>query len=66
MPRAALYSSDLQRDASIGHQFRIRREHAERLGWSVAGGYRDAAISGGSMILCPGERDEAATAIPGA
>ena len=57
MTRAALYarySSDLQSAASIDDQFRICREHAERSGWMVAGGYRDAAASGASMILRPG------------
>ncbi len=50
----ARYSSDRQRAASIEDQFRICREHAEREGSSVAGGYRNAAISGDSMILRPG------------
>ena len=57
MTRAALYarySSDLQSAASIDDQFRVCREHAERSGWTVAGGYRDAAVSGASMILRPG------------
>ncbi len=57
MTRAALYarySSDQQRAASIDDQFRVCREHAERSGWTVAGGYRDAASSGASMILRPG------------
>lgn len=57
MTRAALYarySSDLQSAASIDDQFRVCREHAERSGWTVAGGYRDAAVSGDSMILRPG------------
>ena len=57
MTRAALYarySSDLQSAASIDDQFRVCREHAERSGWTVAGGYRDAAASGASMILRPG------------
>ena len=55
--RAALYarySSDLQRQASIEDQFRVCPELAEREGWTVAGCYRDAAISGDSMILRPG------------
>ena len=55
--RAALYarySPDLQRQASIEDQFRVCREHAEREGWTVAGTYRDAAISGDSVILRPG------------
>ena len=57
MTRAALYarySSDLQSAASIDDQFRVCREHAERSGWTIAGGYRDAAASGASMILRPG------------
>ena len=57
MTRAALYarySSDLQSAASIDDQFRVCREHVERSGWTVAGGYRDAAVSGASMILRPG------------
>ena len=57
MTRAALYarySSDLQSAASIDDQFRVCREHAERSCWTVAGGYRDAAVSGDSMILRPG------------
>ncbi len=57
MTRAALYarySSDLQREASITDQFRVCREHVDRSGWTVAGCYRDAAISGGSMILRQG------------
>ena len=54
--RAALYarySSDQQRAASIEDQFRICRERAEREGWTVAGSYHDASISGDSMILRP-------------
>ena len=57
MIRAALYarySSDLQSAASIDDQFRVCREHVERSGWTIAGGYRDAAASGASMILRPG------------
>ena len=55
--RAALYarySSDQQRSASIEDQFRLCREHADREGWKIAGAYRDAAVSGASMILRPG------------
>ena len=55
--RAALYSrysSDQQRAASIENQFRVCREHAEREGWKIGGCYRDAAISGNSVILRPG------------
>ena len=56
MIRAALYarySSGLQREASIEDQFRICRDHAEKAGWSVGEAYRDAAISGDSVILRP-------------
>ena len=55
--RAALYarySSDQQLAASIDDQFQVCREHAERSGWTVAGGYRDAVASGASMIFRPG------------
>ena len=54
---AALYarcSSGQQRSASIEDQFRVCREHADREGWRIAGAYRDAAVSGASMILRPG------------
>jgi DNA invertase Pin-like site-specific DNA recombinase len=57
MPRVALYarySSDNQRDASIEDQFRICREHAKREKWKIVGTYKDAGISGASMILRPG------------
>ena len=57
MTRAALYarySSDLQREVSIEDQFRVCRAYAEREGWTVAGAYRDAAVSGASVILRPG------------
>lgn len=57
MNRVALYarySDDKQRDASIEDQFRICRDHAQREGWQVVGTYKDAAISGASMILRPG------------
>ena len=50
----ARYSSDQQRAASIEDQFRVCREHAEREGWTLAGAYRDAAVSGASVILRPG------------
>jgi site-specific DNA recombinase len=49
----ARYSSDNQRDASIEDQFRICRDQAKREGWQVVGCYKDAAISGSSMILRP-------------
>jgi DNA invertase Pin-like site-specific DNA recombinase len=57
MTRVALYarySSDNQRDASIEDQFRICREQVKREGWQVVGAYKDAGISGSSMILRPG------------
>ncbi|GAJ29123.1 recombinase family protein [Acidomonas methanolica] len=57
MTRVALYarySSDNQRDASIEDQFRICREQAKRERWKVVGTYKDAGISGASMILRPG------------
>ena len=50
----ARYSSDHQRAASIEDQFRVCRELAEREGWTVAGTYRDCAVSGASVILRPG------------
>ncbi|WP_342629725.1 recombinase family protein [Nguyenibacter vanlangensis] len=50
----ARYSSDNQRAASIEDQFRICREHAKREKWKVASAYKDAGISGASMILRPG------------
>ncbi|WP_265519334.1 recombinase family protein [Nitratireductor luteus] len=57
MTRVALYarySSDNQRQASIEDQFRICQERAKRDGWKVIGTYKDAGISGASMILRPG------------
>lgn len=57
MTRVALYarySSDNQRDASIEDQFRLCHEQAKREGWKVIGTYKDAGISGSSMILRPG------------
>ncbi|MFN3225838.1 MAG: recombinase family protein [Hyphomicrobiales bacterium] len=54
MMRVALYarySSDNQREASIEDQFRICRERAKRENWKVTGTYKDAGISGASMIL---------------
>ncbi len=50
----ARYSSDQQRAASIEGQFRVCRELAEREGWKIVVCYRDAAISGDSVILRPG------------
>jgi site-specific DNA recombinase len=57
MTRVALYarySSDNQRDASIEDQFRICREYAKREKWKIVSSYKDAGISGASMILRPG------------
>ncbi|WP_353618446.1 recombinase family protein [Boseongicola sp. H5] len=57
MMRVALYarySSDNQREASIEDQFRICREQAKREKWKIVGTYKDAGISGASMILRPG------------
>ena len=57
MTRAVLYarySSDQQSASSIDDQLRICREQAAREGWQVVGAYKDAAISGSSVTLCPG------------
>ncbi|MDQ0304487.1 recombinase family protein [Ancylobacter polymorphus] len=57
MTRVALYacySSDHQREASIEDQLRLCREQARRDTWSVVATYKDAGISGSSMILRPG------------
>jgi len=50
----ARYSSDNQRAASIEDQMRICREQAKRENWKIVGTYKDAGISGASMILRPG------------
>lgn len=50
----ARYSSDNQREASIADQFRISREQAKREKWKIVSTYKDAGISGASMILRPG------------
>jgi len=50
----ARYSSDNQRDASIEDQLRICREQAKREKWRIVATYKDAGISGASMILRPG------------
>ncbi|PWB80700.1 MAG: recombinase family protein, partial [Methylocystaceae bacterium] len=50
----ARYSSDNQSAASIEDQFRICREQAAREKWKVVATYKDAAISGASLILRPG------------
>jgi site-specific DNA recombinase len=49
----ARYSSENQRDASIGDQFRICREFAQLQGWHIAAEYSDHAISG-ATIMRPG------------
>ncbi|WP_079211269.1 recombinase family protein [Brucella pituitosa] len=57
MTRVALYarySSDNQREASIEDQLRICHEQAKREKWKIVGTYKDASISGASMILRPG------------
>ena len=50
----ARYSSDHQRAASIDDQFKVCRERAKREGWEVVGTYKDAGLSGASMVLRPG------------
>jgi site-specific DNA recombinase len=57
MTRVALYarySDELQRDASIEDQFRVCRAQASREGWRIVATYKDAAISGASVVLRPG------------
>ncbi|WP_338149887.1 recombinase family protein [Kaistia nematophila] len=44
------YSSDMQSASSISDQFRICRDHAARLGWTIIEEYSDHAISGSSML----------------
>src|SRR5918997_3622894 len=46
----ARYSSDNQRDASIGDQLRICREYATRQGWTVTQEFTDHAISGATLL----------------
>jgi site-specific DNA recombinase len=46
----ARYSSDNQRDASIGDQLRICRAFAERQGWTIADEYSDHAVSGATLL----------------
>ena len=53
MARVALYarfSSENQRDASIGDQARICRVRAEREGWQVVSVFTDYALSGASTL----------------
>ena len=57
MTRIALYarySSDMQSASSIEDQFRICREQAAREKWKIVSSYKDAAISGASIIQRPG------------
>jgi len=49
----ARYSSENQRDASIGDQFRICREFAQRQRWHIAAEFSDHAVSG-ATIMRPG------------
>lgn len=46
----ARYSSDNQREASIGDQLRLCRLFSEREGWSVQGEYSDHAVSGATLL----------------
>ena len=46
----ARYSSENQREASIADQFRVCREFAQRQGWTIAGEYEDAAVSGATLL----------------
>ena len=50
----AHYSTEHQREASIEDQVEVCRRYAAAKGWSIAGRYEDAAISGASAILRPG------------
>lgn len=50
----ARYSSDLQNRSSIDDQLRLLRERCAREGWTPAGTYSDAAISGSTLLLRPG------------
>src|SRR5688500_5211458 len=56
--RVALYyrvSQPGQVDAySLDAQRRLLPEHAQRMGWEVAGEYEDAGISGESLVYRPG------------
>ena len=46
----ARYSSDNQRDASIGDQLRVCRAFAERHGWAICDEYTDHAVSGATLL----------------
>lgn len=52
-PKAVLYarySSDRQNDRSCEHQLAIGRETALKLGYEIAGEFRDEAISGRTLL----------------
>jgi len=46
----ARYSSDNQRDASIGDQLRVCRAFTERHGWTICDEYTDHAVSGATLL----------------
>src|SRR5208282_2012916 len=46
----ALYSSDLQRDASIEDQVRTCKARIEKEGWMLVATYTDHAISGSNRL----------------
>ncbi len=46
----ARYSSDNQRIESIEDQFEVCRRYIARMGWTLAGTYDDAAISGSNRF----------------
>ena len=46
----ARYSSDNQRDASIGDQLRVCHEFAARQGWTVTEEFTDHAVSGATLL----------------
>jgi site-specific DNA recombinase len=50
----ARYSSDMQRDTSIGDQFRLCRLFVDRQGWTTNQEYSDHAITGSTLLLRPG------------
>lgn len=59
----ARYSSDNQREASIGDQIRLCTERATREGWTVRKTFSDKEVSGTvPMLLRPGGRDLLAAA----
>ena len=46
----ARYSSDSQREASIGDQIEVCRRYADLQGWEIAKVYPDRALSGTSRF----------------